>query len=110
MNNSGLVFTPAAQQAQAERGSAKAYARQLAEGFPDKVTPELAAFIAEQDAVFLATATPDGDVDVDSKNPDTATAKIDLTLSGSGDTKDAKILIKIVDENGKWRFCGEGQA
>ncbi len=60
MTNSSRVFTPAAQQAQAERGSAKAYERRLAEGFPDKVTPELAAFIAEQDTVFLATATADG--------------------------------------------------
>jgi hypothetical protein len=60
MNNASLVFTPAAQQAQAERGSAKAYAQRLAEGFPDTVTPELASFIAEQDTVFLATATADG--------------------------------------------------
>lgn len=59
-NNSSLVFTPAAQQAQAERGSAKAYAARLEEGFPDKVTPELAAFIAEQDTVFLATASAQG--------------------------------------------------
>ena len=60
MNNATRVFTPAAQQAQAERGSAKAYAPRIAEGFPDRVTPELAAFIAEQDTVFLATATADG--------------------------------------------------
>jgi predicted pyridoxine 5'-phosphate oxidase superfamily flavin-nucleotide-binding protein len=60
MNNATRVFTPAAQQAQAERGSAKAYASRVAEGFPDRVTPELAAFIAEQDTVFLATATADG--------------------------------------------------
>ncbi len=60
MNNSSRVFTPAAQAAQAERGSAKAYARRLDEGFPDKVTAELAAFIAEQDTVYLATATADG--------------------------------------------------
>jgi len=32
----------------------------LAEGFPDRVTPELAEFIAEQDTAFLATATADG--------------------------------------------------
>jgi predicted pyridoxine 5'-phosphate oxidase superfamily flavin-nucleotide-binding protein len=32
----------------------------VAEGFPDKVTPELASFIAEQDTVFLATATAAG--------------------------------------------------
>ncbi len=60
MNNSGRVFTPAVQQAQAERGSAKAYERRIAEGFPDRVTLELAAFIAEQDTAFLATATADG--------------------------------------------------
>jgi len=60
MNNASRVFTPAAQQAQAERGSAKHYERRLKEGFPDKVTPELAQFIAEQDTAFLATATADG--------------------------------------------------
>lgn len=60
MNNASRVFTPAVQQAQAERGSAQAYARRLAEGFPDRVTPELAKFIAEQDTAFLATASADG--------------------------------------------------
>jgi predicted pyridoxine 5'-phosphate oxidase superfamily flavin-nucleotide-binding protein len=60
MNNSDRVFTPAARRAQAERGSAKAYERRFAEGFPDKVTPELAAFLAEQDTAFLATATAGG--------------------------------------------------
>lgn len=60
MNNAARVFTPAAQTAQAERGSAKHYERRLAEGFPDTVTPELAQFIAEQDTAFIATATVDG--------------------------------------------------
>ncbi len=60
MNNSSLVFTPAMQKAQAERGSAKACAQRLAEGFPDKVTPELASFIAEQDTAFLAAANAQG--------------------------------------------------
>jgi predicted pyridoxine 5'-phosphate oxidase superfamily flavin-nucleotide-binding protein len=60
MNNSSLVFTPAVQKAQSQRGSAEAYADRLAEGFPDKVTPELAAFIAEQDTAFLATANAQG--------------------------------------------------
>jgi predicted pyridoxine 5'-phosphate oxidase superfamily flavin-nucleotide-binding protein len=60
MNNSSRVFSPAAQRAQAERGSAKAYERRIAEGFPDRITPELATFIAEQDTAFLATATADG--------------------------------------------------
>jgi len=60
VNNASRVFTPAAQQAQAERGSARAYEQRLAEGFPDKVTPELAQFIADLDTAFLATATADG--------------------------------------------------
>src|SRR5512132_2311361 len=60
MNNSGRVFTKAAQKAQAERGSAKAYERRVAEGFPDRITAELAKFIAELDTAFLATATADG--------------------------------------------------
>jgi uncharacterized protein len=60
MNNASRVFTPAAQHAQVERGSAKAYERRMAEGFPDRVTTELAKFIAEQDTAFLATSTADG--------------------------------------------------
>ena len=60
MSNASIVFTPAAQRAQAERGSAKAYEARTAQGFPDTVTPELAKFIAEQDTAFLATATADG--------------------------------------------------
>lgn len=60
MNNSSRVFSAAVQKAQAERGSAHGYERRIAEGFPDKVTPELAKFIAEQDTAFLATAGADG--------------------------------------------------
>ncbi len=60
MNNASLVFSPAALKAQAERGSAKAYAQSVAEGFPDRVTPELAQFIAGLDMAFLATATAAG--------------------------------------------------
>jgi uncharacterized protein len=60
MNNSSVIFSPAVQKAQGERGSAKHYEARIAEGFPDKVTPELAKFIAEQDTAFLATASADG--------------------------------------------------
>ena len=60
MNNSDLVFPPAVQRAQAERGSAERYARKIAHGFPNAVTPELAAFIAEQDTAFLATTSAQG--------------------------------------------------
>jgi predicted pyridoxine 5'-phosphate oxidase superfamily flavin-nucleotide-binding protein len=60
MNNSEIVFPPAAQRAQAERGSAKAYAGKVANGFPDKITPELAGYIAERDTAFLATVSENG--------------------------------------------------
>jgi predicted pyridoxine 5'-phosphate oxidase superfamily flavin-nucleotide-binding protein len=59
-NNFDIVFTPATRRAQIERGSATAYDRKKESGFPDRVTPELAAFIAEQDTAFLGTASADG--------------------------------------------------
>jgi uncharacterized protein len=59
-DNFNVVFTPATQQAQAERGSSAAHARKKDEGFPDRVTPELAAFIAEQDTTFLGTSSAEG--------------------------------------------------
>src|SRR6187397_3040487 len=59
-NNSELVFPPAGQRAQAERGSARAYADKLEAGFPDRITPELASHIAELDTAFLATVSAAG--------------------------------------------------
>jgi len=58
--NSDIVFTPAARRAQSERGSAPAYEKRIAAGFPDRVTDELAAFIAELDTAFLATVSAAG--------------------------------------------------
>ena len=37
-----------------------AYEKRVAAGFPDRVTPDLAAFLAEQDQAFLATASAAG--------------------------------------------------
>ena len=59
-SNSDLVFTAAARRAQAERGSAHSYEKRVAAGFPDRVTADLAAFLAEQDQAFLATASAAG--------------------------------------------------
>jgi uncharacterized protein len=59
-NNSDIVFTPAARRAQTERGSAQAYDKRIAAGFPDRVTDDLAAFIAELDTAFLATVSAAG--------------------------------------------------
>src|SRR6266550_2889625 len=60
MNNSAIVFPAAVRRAQAEHGTAHVYDRKIEAGFPDTVTPELAAFIAEQDTAFLGTASADG--------------------------------------------------
>jgi predicted pyridoxine 5'-phosphate oxidase superfamily flavin-nucleotide-binding protein len=59
-NNSDIVFPPAARRAQAERGSARAYEKRIAAGFPDRVTAELASFISELDTAFLATVSAAG--------------------------------------------------
>jgi len=59
-NNSDLVFTPAARQAQVERGSARAYEKRISEGFPDCITPELAAVLGEVDTAFLGTTSAKG--------------------------------------------------
>jgi predicted pyridoxine 5'-phosphate oxidase superfamily flavin-nucleotide-binding protein len=58
--NTEIVFTPAAQREQQARGSASGYARKVASGFPDRVTPDLAGFIAELDTAFLATVSAEG--------------------------------------------------
>ena len=59
-DNVDLVFTPAARQAQTARGSAKLYERKIAGGFPNTITPDLAAFVAERDTAFLATVSAAG--------------------------------------------------
>ena len=59
-NNSDIVFTPAARHTQAQRGSARTYEKRIAAGFPDRVTPELAAFIGELDTAFLGTVSGAG--------------------------------------------------
>ena len=60
MSNSSIVFPPATLRAQAEHGSARAYAGKIEQGFPDKITPELADYIVNLDTAFLATVSEDG--------------------------------------------------
>ena len=58
---SDIAFTPAVKAAQESRGSRAAYARMEQKGgWRDRVTPELAQFLAERDSFYLATATADG--------------------------------------------------
>jgi predicted pyridoxine 5'-phosphate oxidase superfamily flavin-nucleotide-binding protein len=54
---SDVAFTPAVKAVQSERGSRKFY-----EGidWDDRITPKVAAFIAERNSFFLATASAEG--------------------------------------------------
>jgi uncharacterized protein len=58
---SDIAFTPAVKAIQQRRGSRHAYGRMEENGgWEDRVTPDLAAFIAERDSFFIATANAQG--------------------------------------------------
>src|SRR5262245_42223932 len=59
-DNTQIVYTPAAQAAMTARGSIGGYAKKIASGFPDRITPDLAGFIDELDTAFLATVSAEG--------------------------------------------------
>ncbi len=60
-HSSDVAFTPSVKAAQTTRGSRAAYARVEANGaWETRITPDLAAFIAAQTSVFLATANNEG--------------------------------------------------
>lgn len=59
--SSDVAFTPAVKAIQERKGSRQAYAAmELGGAWPTVITSELAAFIAAQTSVFLATASRDG--------------------------------------------------
>ncbi len=58
---SDLAFTPAVKAWQARLGSRAGYARMAEKkDWQDKVTPELAAFLAERESLYIATANAEG--------------------------------------------------
>ena len=58
---SDIAFTPAVKAIQTRKGSRHAYARmEQGAGWQSAITPELAAFIAEQTSIYLATASANG--------------------------------------------------
>lgn len=58
---SDVAFTPTVKSMQQRLGSRDGYARmEQAHGWETRITPDLAAFIARQTSVFLATASGDG--------------------------------------------------
>lgn len=58
---SDVAFSPSVKAVQRRRGSRDAYARMEQKGgWSDRITPELAAFIAERDSFYLGTASAGG--------------------------------------------------
>ncbi len=58
---SDVAFTPAVKAIQSRKGSRENYARmEEGEGWATTITPALAAFIAEQNSIYLGTASADG--------------------------------------------------
>ena len=58
---SDIAFTPAVKAIQEKKGSRMAYARMEEKGgWTDRVTPDLAEFIATRDSLYIATASADG--------------------------------------------------
>ena len=59
--SSDVAFTPAVKAVQTRKGSRDAYANQEARGgWRTEIDQDLAAFLAETDSFYLATATADG--------------------------------------------------
>src|SRR4029077_15900887 len=58
---SDVAFTPAVKAIQARKGSRETYVRvEKNGGWRTEIDDDLAAFLAEQDSMFLATASADG--------------------------------------------------
>ena len=58
---SDIAFTPAVKAAQQQRGSREIYAKMEGRGgWQNKVTADLAEFIAQRDSLYLATTNADG--------------------------------------------------
>jgi uncharacterized protein len=58
---SDVAFTPSVKAAQTRMGSRAAYERmERGEGWETEVTPELRAFLAERDSLYLGTASAEG--------------------------------------------------
>lgn len=61
MTRSDIAFTPTVKRAQQLRGSRASYEQAIARrDWSGTITPELAAFIAERDSLYLGTASAEG--------------------------------------------------
>jgi predicted pyridoxine 5'-phosphate oxidase superfamily flavin-nucleotide-binding protein len=58
---SDIAFTPAVKARQTEKGSREIYAKQISKrDWQDRVTDDLAAFLAKRDSFYMATVSQDG--------------------------------------------------
>jgi predicted pyridoxine 5'-phosphate oxidase superfamily flavin-nucleotide-binding protein len=57
---SDVAFSPSVKAVQQRRGARAGYAHMEEKGWPDRITPKLAAFIAARDSLYRATASADG--------------------------------------------------
>ncbi|PHS69275.1 MAG: pyridoxamine 5'-phosphate oxidase [Methylophaga sp.] len=57
---SDIAFTKSVKKIQTQNGSRESYAKIEKHWWPDMITPELAAFIAQRDSFYMATVNSDG--------------------------------------------------
>ena len=102
---SDIAFTPSVKAAQRQRGSREAYARmEQRDGWRNRVTSDLAAFIAERDSFYLATASTEGQPYVQHRGGAKGILKVinEQTLAFADFVGNAQyISIGNLDENNK---------
>ena len=102
---SDIAFTPSVKAAQERLGSRKGYASmEQRGGWNDIVTPELAAFISEQDTMFIATSNADGQPYIQDRGGPPGFLKVlDEHTLGFADFRGNRqyITVGILDDNPK---------
>jgi uncharacterized protein len=94
---SDVAFTPAVKAEQQRRGSRTLYQRmEEGEGWETTITPELAAFIADRDSFYLATASADGQPYIQHRGgPKGVLSVLDETTLGFADLAGNKQFITL---------------
>jgi hypothetical protein len=102
---SDIAFTPAVKAAQQHRGSREGYARmEQRRGWQNKVTADLADFIAQRDSFYLATASAEGQPYIQHRGGSKGFLKVldEQTLAFADFVGNAQyISIGNLDENNK---------
>ena len=102
---SDIAFTPSVKAAQQFRGSRESYERmEQRSGWQNRVTPDLAAFVAERDSFYLGTASRDGQPYIQHRGgPKGFLRVVDETTLGFADFVGNAQYISVgnLDENNK---------